>query len=73
MNAVAIESDNAVSSFELHFESLYSEGRGLAFPCDAAGRVELDCMSARARDNYLYARAVIGHEYRYPAVRCSPR
>ena len=59
----------AGSGYELLFESLYSEGRGLAFPCDSLGRVDLDRMSVRARTNYLYARAVVGLEYRYPAVR----
>ena len=69
MLAYATESCLDVEGFELHFDSLFSDGRGLAFPCDAAGRVEMDRMSARARANYLYARAVIGREYRFPAVR----
>jgi hypothetical protein len=54
--------------FELRFESLFVEGRGLSFPCDASGCVELDALSERARTNYLYARAVIGREYRTPSV-----
>ena len=56
--------------FELRFESLFVEGRGLSFPCDAQGQVQIDALSARARDNYLYARAVVGREFRTPAVRC---
>ncbi len=40
----------------------------MAFPCDAEGRVELDSLSERARDNYLYARAVIGREFAQPQV-----
>lgn len=56
------------ADFELRFESLFIEGRGLAFPCDAAGRVDLNRLSDRARSNYLYARAVVGREYRSPAV-----
>lgn len=55
--------------YELRFDSLFVEGRGLSFPCDAQGRVRLDCLSERARTNYLYARAVIGREFRSPAVR----
>jgi len=31
--------------------------------------VEIDALSDRARQNYLYARAVIGREYAYPTVR----
>jgi hypothetical protein len=29
----------------------------------------MDSLSDRARENYLYARAVIGREYAYPTVR----
>lgn len=54
--------------FELRFQSLFHEGRALAFPCDAAGHVALDTLSERARQNYLYARVVIGREYAVPAV-----
>lgn len=56
------------NGFELRFESLFVEGRGLAFPCDRNGQVDLDALSDRARSNYLYARAVVGREYRQPAV-----
>ncbi|HSN31888.1 MAG TPA: hypothetical protein VLU41_04330 [Ideonella sp.] len=55
-------------SYEIRFESLYQTGKALAFPCDAAGHVELDALSDRARTNYLYARAVVGREYATPAV-----
>ena len=60
----------AGSHFELRFDSLFVEGRGLSFPCDEQGRVQIDTLSARARDNYLYARAVVGREFRTPAIRC---
>lgn len=56
-------------AFELRFASLFHEGRGLAFPCDAAGRVDLDRLSDRARSNYFFARTVIGREFATPAVR----
>ena len=59
------------SRFELRFDSLFVEGRGLSFPCDAAGKVDMDVLSERARCNYLYARAVVGREFRVPAVRPS--
>jgi len=58
----------AASRFELRFESLFQQGRALAFPCDERGRVELDRLSDRARSNYLYARAVVGREFSVPAV-----
>ena len=56
------------ASYEIRFQSLFNEGRALSFPCDAQGRVELDALSDRARENYLYARAVVGMEYAYPKV-----
>lgn len=56
------------ASFELRFESLFNAGRGLAFPCDEHGCVELDALSEPARCNYLYARAVVGREFALPAV-----
>jgi hypothetical protein len=58
----------ASGGFELRFRSLFNEGRALTFPCDAKGRVELDALSDRARQNYLYARAVVGREFATPAV-----
>ena len=58
-------------AFVLRFESLFHAGRALAFPCDAGGRVPLDALSERARNNYLYARAVVGREFAVPAVLSS--
>jgi hypothetical protein len=57
------------SSYEIRFQSLFHEGRALCFPCDEHGEVSMDSLSERARDNYLYARAVVGREYAYPLVR----
>lgn len=54
--------------YELRFRSLFDEGRGYAFPCDAQGHVDMDTMSERARLNYLYAHTVIGRELSMPAV-----
>jgi hypothetical protein len=61
--------DATGTCYELRFQSLFDDGRGLAFPCDATGHVDLDAMSERARLNYLYARTVIGREFATPAVR----
>jgi hypothetical protein len=66
MNAHA----EAAARYELRFTSLFDEGRGLAFPCDAEGHVDIDSLSDRARLNYFYARTVIGREFTMPAVRC---
>lgn len=56
------------SHYQLCFRSLFQEGRGYAFPCDATGQVDLDNLSERARNNYFYARAMIGKELSVPAV-----
>ena len=61
-----IESRSSV--FQLCFRSLFDPGRGYAFPCDGAGRVDLDGLSEEARNNYLYARAMIGRELAVPEV-----
>jgi hypothetical protein len=53
---------------ELRFQSLFDAGRAYAFPCDAAGHVDMDALSDRSRANYLYARTVIGREFAHPAV-----
>jgi len=55
-------------NFQLCFRSLFISGRGFAFPCDPSGMVDLDNMSEKARNNYFYARAMIGRELTYPAV-----
>jgi hypothetical protein len=57
--------------YEIRFRSLFQEGRGLAFPCDAQGHVNLDDLSDAARNNYLYARALVGREFATPAVHQS--
>jgi hypothetical protein len=56
------------SPFLLCFRSLFDRGRGYAFPCDDTGRVDLDHLSERARNNYFYARAMVGRELSVPAV-----
>lgn len=56
------------AAFQLCFRSLFDPGRGYAFPCDGNGRVDLDGLSEEARNNYLYARAMIGRELSVPEV-----
>ncbi|HMC14148.1 MAG TPA: hypothetical protein VKI18_00850 [Albitalea sp.] len=62
---------HASAAFELRFRSLFVEGRGFVFPCDAAGHVDMDSLSRHALNNYLYARSVIGREVAMPAVQSS--
>jgi hypothetical protein len=59
--------------FRLCFRSLFDRGRGYAFPCDGNGRVDLDELSESARNNYLYARAMVGRELAQPAVEPEDR
>jgi hypothetical protein len=54
--------------YEIHYLPLSGRGPEFVFPCDARGCVELDALSDRARNNYLFARAVVGREYAAPAV-----
>jgi hypothetical protein len=59
---------NEALEFQLCFRSLFQSGRGYAFPCDGEGHVDLDTLSDRARNNYFFARAMVGRELAVPAV-----
>jgi hypothetical protein len=61
--------DSTLMQFELRFQSLFNSGRGYSFPCDPKGLVDLNRLSDGARNNYLYARAMVGRELAVPAVR----
>ncbi|MCV2359183.1 hypothetical protein LNV08_09365 [Paucibacter sp. TC2R-5] len=63
------QADQTNDQFELRFQSLFHSGKALAFPCDSQGDVMLDLLSARALENYLFARAVVGHEYANPVIQ----
>jgi hypothetical protein len=60
------EADLQSSQFQIRFNSLFQEGRAMAFPCDEEGHVNLDELSDHARCNYLFARAMVGREYATP-------
>jgi len=59
----------ATARYELRYRPLWEISRGFAFPCDAHGRVVLGELSERARNNYLYARAVVGRDLGRPLVQ----
>lgn len=61
-------SSTPLTDFELRFQSLFDKGRGYAFDCDAAGRVDLDALSELARINYFSARALVGRDFALPVV-----
>jgi hypothetical protein len=54
--------------YELQYRSLHVQGRGYAFPCDAVGHVDLDRLSESARENYFFARAMVGFDLLSPQV-----
>ena len=56
------------AAFELRFLSLFNEGRGLAFPCDAHGQVDMDRLPDRARNNFFRARSLVGREFATPLL-----
>lgn len=55
-------------AFQLRFRCLLPSGRGFTFPCDRHGRVDMDRLSERVRNNYLFARAMVGRDLLAPAV-----
>lgn len=56
------------NGYRLCFRPLFDNGRGFAFPCDVAGQVDLDLLTDAARNNYLYARAMVGRDLAVPSI-----
>lgn len=54
--------------FRLCFEPFYGRLMPYEFPCDARGHVDLDAFDDDTRLRYLYARALIGLDYRIPRI-----
>jgi len=59
---------SSAAHYQLRYQSLKRQENVLEFPCDAQGRVEMNGLSERARNDYLFARAVVGFEFARPAV-----
>lgn len=55
--------------YRLQFPSLKQRGEVLAFPCDVQGRVDLDGLSRRSFNDYLFARALVGWVFGAPSVQ----
>jgi hypothetical protein len=68
LNVALTQAVAAPLHFEIRFESLFNDGRGLVFPCDEEGRVDIDSLSERLRSNYFFARAMLGREYATPRI-----
>ena len=68
----ATNTSHASAGFELRFQSLFNEGRGLAFPCDAKGQVDTVRLPDRALSNFFRAHALIGREFATPSLSATP-
>ena len=55
--------------YRLHFTALREAQHAYEFPCDAQGRVDLDGLSRRSLNDYLFARALVGWVFGAPSVR----
>jgi len=56
----------------LHFEPLTAGDAGLDIPCDPSGRVGLDALGDKLRNDYFFARTLIGRLFAAPTVRHAP-
>jgi hypothetical protein len=56
--------------FEIRYVPLNGTWPLLTFPCDAKGSVPLDSLPEKARNDYFFARAVVGAAYAIPAIAC---
>ena len=57
----------------LHFEPLTAGDAGLDIPCDPSGRVGLDALGDKLRNDYFFARTLIGRLFAAPTIRHVPR
>jgi hypothetical protein len=58
---------DSLPRYELCFQRR-NGGQPYLFPCSADGRVDMDSLTARALNDYLFARAVVGGELSRPAI-----
>jgi hypothetical protein len=59
------------TTFRLRFASLRQAEQDYEFPCDAQGCVDLDSLSRRSFNDYLFARALVGWVFGAPCVRAA--
>ncbi|NRF71685.1 hypothetical protein HLB44_32325 [Aquincola sp. S2] len=59
---------DTATAAQLQFLPRAAGRRLLAFPCNPSGQVEIDLLSAQARNDYLFARALRGRDYAFPIV-----
>lgn len=56
------------AQFLLRFDNIRNPGRAMAFPCAPDGTVNLNDLSGTARNNFHYAKAMVGREFARPKV-----
>jgi hypothetical protein len=59
---------NQTAGFKLSFRPLAPGQRACAVPCDDQGRVDLDALGEQVRNDYLFARALVGRDFDRPCV-----
>lgn len=59
---------SAPATHLLHFEPLTAGDAGLDIPCDPQGRVGLDALGEKLRNDYFFARTLIGRLFAAPTV-----
>lgn len=59
----------AQAALELQFAARVRGRRAMAFPCDERGRVDMNSLDERRRNDYLFARALMDRDYERPVVR----
>jgi hypothetical protein len=64
--------DMLMTQYELRFQSLVDDRR-YAFPCDPKGHVDLNQLGERLRNDYLFARALVGRDMAAPVVGLAVR
>lgn len=67
------EQAHTQSTHLLHFEPLTAGDAGLDIPCDPQGRVGLDALGDKLRNDYFFARTLIGRLFAAPTVRLVPQ
>ncbi|MFG6414066.1 hypothetical protein ACG02S_09175 [Roseateles sp. DC23W] len=67
------EQRNTPATHLLHFEPLTAGEASLDVPCDPQGRVGLDALGDRLRNDYFFARRLVGRLFAAPTVRVVPR
>lgn len=68
-----VAEDPAHPTHLLHFEPLTVGDAGLDIPCDPHGRVGLDALGEKLRNDYFFARTLIGRLFAAPTVRHAPQ